>query len=83
MRMIDLCLFEILSIKSNECFRIFPIEFIQVRRISFEQNHLYFHLGLTLEQFSDFVHSYEHQIDREDQTRETFLVLDRTCRKLI
>jgi len=38
-------------------------------------------LGLTLEQFIDFVHSYNHQIDREDQNRETFLILDRTCKK--
>jgi hypothetical protein len=38
-------------------------------------------LGLNLEQFIDFVHSYNHQIDREDQNRETFLILDRTCKK--
>ena len=36
-------------------------------------------LGLTLDQFVDFAHSYDHQIDREDQNRETFLILDRTC----
>jgi len=38
-------------------------------------------LGLTLDQFIDFVHSYKHQIDREDQNRETFLIFDRTCKK--
>ena len=37
-------------------------------------------LGLTLEQFVDFAHSFDHQIDREDQNRETFLILDRTCK---
>lgn len=73
----------IFSIKSNECFRIFPIEPIQVGPVQSEENKLHVRLGLTLEQFIDFVHSYEHQIDREDQTRETFLVLDRTCTKSI
>lgn len=33
-----------------------------------------------MEQFIDFVHSYDHQIDHEDQNRETFLILDRTCK---
>ena len=36
--------------------------------------------GLTLDQFVDFVYSYKHQIDREDENRETFLILDRTCK---
>ncbi|CAF1418882.1 unnamed protein product [Rotaria sordida] len=36
--------------------------------------------GLTLDEFIDFVHSYNHQIDREDQNREIFLILDRTCK---
>ncbi|CAF3398510.1 unnamed protein product [Rotaria socialis] len=38
------------------------------------------HPGLTLDQFIDFVHSFKHQIDHEDQNRETFLILDRTCK---
>ncbi|CAF1270456.1 unnamed protein product [Rotaria sordida] len=38
------------------------------------------HPGLTLDEFIDFVHSYNHQIDREDQNREIFLILDRTCK---
>ena len=38
------------------------------------------YLGLTFEQFIDFVSSHHHEIDREDQNRETFLILDRTCK---
>ncbi|CAF0741070.1 unnamed protein product [Adineta steineri] len=38
------------------------------------------HPGLTLDQFIDFVYSYKHQIDHEDENRETFLILDRTCK---
>ncbi len=33
-----------------------------------------------MDQFIDFAYSYNHQIDREDQNRETFLILDRTCK---
>jgi len=36
--------------------------------------------GLTLEEFIEFVQNYDRQIDREDENRETFLTLDRTCK---
>ena len=40
-----------------------------------------FNSGLNIEEFINFVYSqHQHnQIDREDQNRETFLLLDRTC----
>lgn len=37
---------------------------------------------MNLNQFIDFVYSFKHQTDQEDQNRETFLILDRTCKKL-
>jgi hypothetical protein len=73
-------IFVLYSIKSNDYFRVFPIEFIQVRKFSQRSENVMIILGLTLDQFIDFVHSHNHQIDREDQNRETFLILDRTCK---
>lgn len=33
-----------------------------------------------MEQFCDFVAQHHHPIDHEDQNREIFLILDRTCK---
>jgi hypothetical protein len=58
--------------------RIYPGKKIERRKILKD-----IILGLTLDQFIDFVYSYNHQIDREDQNREIFLILDRTCKRIL